>query len=181
VGRPLPLTAVVLPARFRGFADETRFLFGIAPTFGDEASVRFDTKQLALPVVRAPADVDAYLHGSLQGFLLAAAGDDVERRVRAALAVATPFASLPIERVARGLGMSRPTLARHLQRIGTSFAAVRDELRRDLAIALLGRGLRVADVSERLGYSEPSAFQRAFKSWTGTAPGSHVAARRSSA
>jgi AraC-like DNA-binding protein len=171
VGRPLPLAEVTLPERFRIFASETRFLFGTVPRFGDTASVSFDTRQLALPVVRAPADVDAYLHGSLQGFLLAAAGDDVERRVRALLAAASPIATLPVAQVARRLGMSRPTLARHLQRIGTSFAAVRDELRRDLAIALLGRGLRVAEVSERLGYSEPSAFQRAFKAWTGSAPG----------
>jgi AraC-like DNA-binding protein len=177
VGRPLPLAEVTLPARFRPFASETRFLFGRAARFGSSASVSFDTSQLALPVVRAPADVDAYLHGSLQGFLLAAAGDDVERRVRALLAEASPVATLPVEQIARRLGMSRPTLARHLQRIGTGFAAVRDELRRDLAIALLGRGLRVAEVSERLGYSEPSAFQRAFKVWTGSAPGSHATAR----
>lgn len=177
-GRSLPLAAVTLPARFRAFAEETRFLFGIAPRFAGEASVAFDARQLALPVVRAPEDVDGYLRGSLHGFLLGAPGDDVERRVRALLAEATPFASLPVERVARRLGMSRPTLARHLQRIGTTFAAVRDELRRDLAIGLLGRGLRTAEVSERLGYSEPSAFQRAFKAWTGSAPGSYAAARR---
>jgi AraC-like DNA-binding protein len=177
VGRPLPLAEVTLPTRFRAFAGETRFLFGIAPRFGSTASVSFDTRQLAFPVVRAPADVDGYLHGSLQSFLLAAAGDDVERRVRALLAAASPFASLAVAQVARRLGMSRPTLARHLQRIGTSFATVRDDLRRDLAVALLGRGLRVAEVSERLGYSEPSAFQRAFKAWTGSAPGSHVATR----
>lgn len=179
VGRPLPLAEVTLPVRFRAFASETRFLFGIAPRFGSEASVRFDSRQLALPVMRAPGDADAYLRGSLRGFLLAAAGDDVERRVRAVLAGTTPFASLSVERVARRLGMSRPTLARHLQRIGTSFAAVRDELRRDLAIGLLGRGLRTAEVSERLGYSEPSAFQRAFKAWTGSTPGSYAAEHRS--
>jgi AraC-like DNA-binding protein len=176
-GRSLPLGAVVLPERFRAFAAETRFLFGVAPTFGDEAAIRFPTRQLAVPVIRGPADADSYLRQSLRGFLLGAAGDDVEHRVRQALAESVPFASAGVDEVARRLAMSRQTLARHLQRIGTSFALLRDELRRDFAIGLLGRGLRVAAVSERLGYSEPSAFHRAFRAWTGSAPGRYARAR----
>lgn len=176
-GQSLPLAGVTLPRRFRAFSRETRFLFGIAPAFGDEASVRFPTRQLALPVIRAPGDVTGYLRGSLRAFLLAAPGDDVEQRVRAALAASTPFASANVGAIAKSLAMSRPTLARHLQRAGTSFAALRDELRRDYAIGLLARGLRVAAVSEQLGYSEPSAFHRAFRAWTGSAPARYASTR----
>lgn len=174
VGRSLPLDAVVLPERFRPFAGETRFLFGTTPSFGGEALTRFATRQLALPVIRGPADAAAYLKDSLRGFLLGAAGDEVEHRVRGALAESTPFASASADQTARRLAMSRQTLARHLQRAGTSFAALRDELRRDFAIGLLTRGLRVAEVSQRLGYSEPSAFHRAFRAWTGSAPGRYA-------
>jgi AraC-like DNA-binding protein len=177
VGRTLPLSGLTLPARFRPFAGETRFLFGIAPDFGTIAEIRFASRQLELPVVRSPRDVASYLRASLRGFLLGAAGDPVEQRVRNVLAEWKPFADAGIEQVARRLATSRPTLARHLQRIGTSFAALREELRRDFAIGLLGRGLRVADVAERLGYSEPSAFQRAFKTWTGTTPGRYLLPR----
>ncbi len=177
-GRPLPLASLVLPERFRAFAGETRFLFGTSPEFADEAVVRFPTRQLALPVIRGPADVDAYLRESLRGFLLGAAGDAVEQRVRGVLAEGTPFAAASVDQVARRLAMSRQTLARHLQRAGTSFAALRDELRRDFAIGLLARGLRVAAVSERLGYSEPSAFHRAFRAWTGRAPGAYTSDAR---
>jgi len=176
-GQALPLHGVTLPRHFRAFAAETRFLFGVAPELASEAAIRFPTRQLALPVIRGPGDVATYLRGSLRAFLLAAPGDGVEQRVRAALASSTPFATASVAEVARSVAMSRPTLARHLQRAGTSFAALRDELRRDHAIGLLARGLRVATVSERLGYSEPSAFHRAFRAWTGSAPGRYASAR----
>jgi hypothetical protein len=52
------------------------------------------------------------------------------------------------------------------------FQGLKDELRRDAAIALLtGSDLPVAAIAERVGFSEASAFQRAFRGWTGLAPG----------
>lgn len=168
--RSLPLSSATLPRRFHGFASQARYLLGAAPQVGGSASVRFDARVLDSAVVRSPADVPAYLAVALRGFLAGAAGDDIENGVRGVLATWRPFAGAGVEDVAKRLAMSRPTLARHLARIGTSFAAIRDEMRRDHAIAQLGRGVRIADVAERLGYSEPSAFQRAFKSWTGSSP-----------
>jgi AraC-like DNA-binding protein len=176
-GQSLPLLGLTLPSRFRSFAAESRFLFGLPPEAGDAAAIRFDARQLVLPVVRSPADAPAYLRASLRGFLLGAAGDRIESAVRTTLAAWRPVAAAGVEDVARKLAMSRPTLARHLQRIGTSFAALREELRRDLAIALLRRGVRIPEVAARLGYSEPSAFHRAFKGWTGTSPGRYAARR----
>jgi hypothetical protein len=54
---------------------------------------------------------------------------------------------------------------------GSSFSRVLDELRRDLSDELLSdRKLSVAEVAFLLGYSEPSAFQRAFRRWRGVSP-----------
>lgn len=175
-GQTLPLAGGTLPARFRSFAAETRYLFGVVPDFGEDAEIRFAESQLALPVTRAPAEAASYLRSSLHGLLLGAAADETEQRVRRVLAQSTPFAGATVDQVGRALGMSRQTLARRLQRVGTSFAALREELRRDLAIGLLDRGLRLTEVAERLGYSEPSAFQRAFKTWTGSPPGRYARA-----
>ncbi|MEM1414469.1 MAG: AraC family transcriptional regulator [Myxococcota bacterium] len=74
--------------------------------------------------------------------------------------------------VARSLGRAPATLARQLREAGTSYRGLRDALRRDRAVHLLARGATVAEVAEALAFSEASAFQRAFKRWTGVTPGS---------
>jgi AraC-like DNA-binding protein len=69
------------------------------------------------------------------------------------------------------LGMSRATLARRLKREGTTFEAVLAGLRRRLADEYLGkRCLSVAETSYLLGFSEPAAFSRAYRRWTGRSP-----------
>ena len=71
--------------------------------------------------------------------------------------------------------MSPQTLRRHLREEGTSFQELKDHLRRDLAIYQLGSDLPIQRIAERLGFSEPSAFHRAFKKWTGLTPGAYRA------
>ena len=73
--------------------------------------------------------------------------------------------------LARRLGMSECTLQRRLRSEGTSFAGLLDELRLDLARQYLGDNrLAIYEVAYLLGYSEPSAFNRAFRRWTGQTP-----------
>jgi len=51
--------------------------------------------------------------------------------------------------------------------------AIKDSLRRDMAIEQLCHSQRsILDIALELGFAETSAFYRAFKSWTGTLPGS---------
>jgi len=72
------------------------------------------------------------------------------------------------------LAMSPQTLRRHLQQEGESFQAIKDHWRRDLAINLLAESsLPIAEIARRTGFSEPSALHRAFKKWTGLAPGAY--------
>ena len=74
--------------------------------------------------------------------------------------------------VARRLHMSERSLQRHLRDEGVRFEALVEGLRRDLAMSYLSdRKMAIAEVAYLLGYSEPSAFHRAFKRWTGTTPG----------
>jgi AraC-like DNA-binding protein len=70
--------------------------------------------------------------------------------------------------------MSTSTLQRHLATEGTSYQALKDLLRRDLAIVRLGTSTApVAVIAGELGFADSAAFQRAFKSWTGSPPGSY--------
>jgi AraC-like DNA-binding protein len=70
------------------------------------------------------------------------------------------------------LKMSVPTLRRRLKAEGQSFGTIKDELRFVTAQQLLTEDrLTVAEVAAELGYSEPSAFYRAFQKWMGRSPG----------
>ncbi|MDN6857348.1 AraC family transcriptional regulator [Pseudomonas sp. CAN2814] len=81
-----------------------------------------------------------------------------------------------LEQVAAQLHMSPQTLRRHLREEGPNFQELKDQLRRDLAIYYLGRDeLSIQDIADQLGFSEPSAFHRAFKKWTGLTPGAYRA------
>ena len=68
------------------------------------------------------------------------------------------------------MGLSRQTLYRRLKAEGVTFEALLDRLRRRLAQKLVRQGLPVKDIAYRLGFSDPAAFSRAFKRWTGTSP-----------
>ena len=92
---------------------------------------------------------------------------DVERVVEPLLAEG----KANIDRVARELGLSRQTLYRRLKSEGVTFEQLLDQLRHRLALKLLrDQHLPVKQAAWRLGFSDPAAFSRAFKRWTGAAP-----------
>jgi AraC-like DNA-binding protein len=65
-------------------------------------------------------------------------------------------------------------LSRKLRNEGTSFQAIKDELRRDVAIQLLTKTDKpIAVIGADLGFDSPTTFHRAFKAWTGSTPGAY--------
>jgi AraC-like DNA-binding protein len=75
-----------------------------------------------------------------------------------------------VEVVAKRLGLTSRSLQRRLKDESTTFNVVRETVRKELAQRYLDEGLAIAEISFLLGFSEPSAFFRAFKRWTGTTP-----------
>lgn len=76
-----------------------------------------------------------------------------------------------METIARKLTSSRQTLFRKLKAEGVTFEQVLDELRHKLALEYLNRkNVSVNETSYLLGFSDPAAFSRAFKRWTGASP-----------
>lgn len=76
--------------------------------------------------------------------------------------------------VAAAAGLSSDELSALLARRGTSFRTLVDTLRQQLALTYLADpSLGLAEIAYLLGFSEQSAFQRAFKRWTGKAPGAY--------
>ena len=84
--------------------------------------------------------------------------------------------------VGEALAMAPQTLCRRLRDEGHGFQALKDALRRDAAIAHLARpDLTLPEIARRLGFSEASTFHRAFKKWTGVAPGEYRLTRMAAA
>ena len=73
--------------------------------------------------------------------------------------------------VATMLDVHPQTLRRRLSAEGTTFKEVKSQVRRDTALHFLGKqGLSIEEIAHRAGFSESSAFIRAFKGWTGVTP-----------
>jgi AraC-like DNA-binding protein len=79
-----------------------------------------------------------------------------------------------LEEVADKLALSPPMLRRRLAAEGHSFQGLKDSVRRDAAIEeLQRRDATLEQIAALLGFSEVSTFHRAFKKWTGLAPGDY--------
>jgi AraC-like DNA-binding protein len=76
-----------------------------------------------------------------------------------------------LDTVADLLELHPQTLRRRLGKEGTSFSELKGQMRRDIALHYLGKqGLSIEEIAHRAGFSESSAFIRAFKGWTGVTP-----------
>jgi len=100
-------------------------------------------------------------------------------RVERLLTPSLKGGDVSMKTIAGNLGVSRQTLFRKLKSEGVTFEKVLDELRYKLALHYLGtKKMSVNQTAHLVGFSEPAAFSRAFKRWTGSSPRAHVAAAR---
>jgi len=105
--------------------------------------------------------------------------DSLLASVRRAIAKSMRDGDPKLPRVAKKIAMSPRTLERRLKEYGMDFKRLMDDTRRRFALNYLkDRKHTLMEIAILLGYSEVSAFNRAFKRWTGTTPMEH---RRSKA
>ncbi|KAA1007238.1 AraC family transcriptional regulator [Paraburkholderia panacisoli] len=89
-----------------------------------------------------------------------------------------PFTDSSLNAIARALAMSPRSLQRRLSEARTTFDELREQVREDLALKYVQQSnLRLAEISELLGYSQQSAFSRAFKRLRGVTPRQYRAMR----
>ena len=96
---------------------------------------------------------------------------DVVARVKTAIIVHLPSGTPSAEIIAKDLFMSARTLHRRLAEAQTSFSESLEAVRRELAEQYINDPTRsLSEISFLLGFSEQSAFSRAFRRWTGQPP-----------
>lgn len=134
----------------------------------------FPARYLALPLVRGAAELDELL--ATFPFDLAAGHSSVTPAsawVRRIFATALAHRNAPpnTAQIARQVGVSVATLKRRLNDEGTSVRELKEHCRFELAKDLLrDRTLTRGEIALRLGFSDATAFSRAFKAWSGRAP-----------
>lgn len=120
-------------------------------------------------------DPDPYLFSLLEPFMLGrqrrALSDDLIGLVRRKIETHFNTGDPSIRRIAAELGMTSWTLRRRLRDLNVSFHDLVRGARRELALRYVAEPhLPLTEVAFLLGYSELSAFSRAFRQWTGVAP-----------
>ena len=172
VARPLALDEVAFPYPPPPHAAEYELVFAPRCSFDDTRLVaRFSAASLDLPVRRDEAALRQYLTDAPASITTLYRRDHaLALRVRDIVHAALP-AQRPLPEIARLLFLSPRTLHRRLEDEGTSYRAIRDALRRDLAVEWLTKSKRpLSRIAADLGYADPSAFYRAFAAWTGEGP-----------
>lgn len=133
------------------------------------AGVIFDAAALDWPVRDRDPDYAKILAPLLVEAVANAEGDFVSV-VKSVLRARIGAGALTRDSVCRALGVNARTLAHRLEAFGVTFSGLADEVRFDAAQGLLLKDRRIAEIATDLGFAEPSAFIRAFKSWSGTTP-----------
>jgi len=132
--------------------------------------LELDADQLELRLASSDPITSATLEAKVAQLITGASdrGPFIDRVRRAAAENFEGAASLDV--VAKRLGISARTLRRNLEQHGHTLRGVLDDVRRERADQLLEAGVSVKEIAFALGFSEPSAFSRAYKRWTGKAP-----------
>ena len=181
LGEPVKFTSVEFshPAPRRSAVHDA--FFGVAVKFGAHCdAMAFPHRLLDLPLATAAESLAQLLEARMKELEPTLGNtDELMDRVRHAVVELLDKGQVGLKPTASRLRRSARTLQRELQQRGTSHQAILEEIRCQRALQLLEEPqINVTEVSYRLGFSEPSAFFRAFRRWTGTTPAAALASKR---
>ena len=147
--------------------------FGCPVRFdADLDAILFSRETLARPNILGDEGISRYLISHLDAELSEIAREpDLVGQARAAIAQSLSEGAPKMAQIARGLGLSARSFHRRLSEHGMSFQSLTEETRRDLAEGLMrDESHSLAEIASLTGFSEQSAFTRAFKRWTDKTP-----------
>lgn len=177
VGADLNPLSVTLKHPAPRAPEKWRAFFRAPVHFGAEHNaVQFAAELAARRIRTADPALAAVLERHAESLLAAMPTDTAFlTRARRSICEALAAQSATLHDVAGRLQLSSRTLQRRLQDEGTSFDAQLDDIRRQLALQHLAeRNTSQGELAFLLGFSDVSAFHRAFRRWTGLAPGAWV-------
>lgn len=172
---PAPsLVAFPFPAPEASAEPAFREFFGCPVRFGDSHNrVRFPAHYLSIPFPHNDPGLRVMLDRQADAMLRALPeSDNLDRALQQVIARLLPEASATLPRAAAELHLSSRTLQRRLDARGITWQRLLDRSREQLVRHYLtDPSLALGDIALLLGFSEQSAFTRAYRRWTGTTPG----------
>lgn len=147
-------------------------MFGIEPEFGaPENCLIVSRESLAEPLPKANDYARSMAENQAVELLRRRSARAGVAGLLRDLMLANPSPAMSRDQAARQLTVSSRTLRRHLAHEGASLRVLQEEVREALAEELLvSDGRSVAEIAERLGYSQVSSFTQAFRRWKGVGP-----------
>ena len=173
IGQRIPLQEVWFTHSAPAHANEYRLLFPCPIKFDQPTNALImENTLLEAPVIQRTRTLKSHLRRApLDWFTRQAFFSVYTRRILDYLERQPNFSEIGMDEIASRLHMTERTLRRKLTLEGTSFQKIKDSIRRDMAIHLLSQpALSITQISQQLGFSEPTAFTRAFRHWTGDSP-----------
>ena len=139
----------------------------------DQDCIVFDKEQVRKPLSTANVELAHASDKIIADFLPHLESGTTASRVKALLVDLLPSGETTEEGLAASLNLSRSSLQRRLREEGSTYRALLQEVRCDLAERMLSDSSKTLnEISFLLGFGDLSAFSRAFKRWTGVAPSS---------
>lgn len=177
IGQHIDITSATCAGPQPSFTAGIRHFFPCPVAYDQPAnSVSFSARHLDAELVRDEDDLQEFLKLAPYYMVIEPyeATRSITYRIRELLGDDFREEMPSFEELTGLLNMSARTLRRRLEKEGTSYQRIKDNARRDVAITMLSRdGMTVSEVAEMVGFSDPSAFHRSFKKWTGQSPGSY--------
>jgi AraC-like DNA-binding protein len=155
------------------YRDEYQRIFQVPVTFGaDWNAMQIDEDALSYRLNLQPRYVFGILSEHADALLRELENSkSVRGRVENLLMPILHKGDVSMDGVAAKMALSRQTLFRKLKAEGTTFEKILDQLRQRLAVDYLrSKKVSVNETAYLVGFSDPAAFSRAFKRWTGASP-----------
>ncbi len=173
-GRRIPILAIELRGPQPDFCDDYRVMFS--------DNLRFERPRtrmiiaadcLDLPIKRSEEELKRFLaHAPANILVKYRDPESLASRIKQQLRQLPGEQWPESESLAQSLCMSASTLRRRLAEEGQSYQALKDSVRKELAIVWLAEPqISFAEIAGRLGFADTSSFYKAFRKWSGSNPG----------